>query len=117
MHPTSPPGLRERCSGPCRTRTKTHLRPWEEHRWRPGDPKERIVGSYKGSVGSLRLRIPLLTLFQSAYHTELGVNPATIMPVDILHDCELGFGKGVVTHNIRIFHAIGQRAVNTFDTR
>jgi hypothetical protein len=39
------------------------------------------------------------------------------MPVDILHDCELGFGKGVVTHNIRILHALGQGAVNTFDTR
>jgi hypothetical protein len=54
---------------------------------------------------------------QNAYHTELNVNPAKIMPVDILHDCELGFGKGVITHNIRIFHTLGQGAINTFDAR
>ena len=54
---------------------------------------------------------------RSAYYTELGVNPATIMPVDILHNCELGFGKGIVIHNIRIFHVLGQRAVNMFNTQ
>ena len=54
---------------------------------------------------------------QNAYHTELGVNPATIMPVDILHDCELGVGKGLITHNIRILHTVGEGAVNTFDAR
>lgn len=54
---------------------------------------------------------------RNAYHTELRLNPATIMPVDILHDCELGFGKGVVMHNIRILHAVGGGAVNMFDTR
>ena len=54
---------------------------------------------------------------QNAFHTELGVNPAKIMPVDILHDCELGVGKNLIMHNIRIFHTLGEAAVNTFDAR
>ena len=40
-----------------------------------------------------------------------------MMPVDILHDCELGVGKGIITHNIRIFHTLGDTAVNKFDAR
>lgn len=39
------------------------------------------------------------------------------MPVDLLHDWELGVGKNVCTHNIRILHAIGRSAVNLFDAR
>ena len=58
----------------------------------------------------------LTHISQNAYHTELHLNLATIMLVDTLHDCELGFGKGVVTHNIRILHAVGQGVANTFDT-
>lgn len=39
------------------------------------------------------------------------------MPVDPLHDWEIGVGKNVDAHTIRIFHAIGGGAVNLFDTR
>lgn len=55
--------------------------------------------------------------YQNAYYTELGANPADLMPVDLLHDWELGVGKNVFTHNIRIFHAIGRAAINLFDAR
>ena len=54
---------------------------------------------------------------QNAYHTELGLNPAKIMPVDVLHDFELGVGKGVITHNVRILHTLSDAAVNMFDAR
>ena len=54
---------------------------------------------------------------QNAYYTELGVNPARLMPVDPLHDWEIGVGKNVCAQNVRIFHAIGKGAVNLFDTR
>ena len=39
------------------------------------------------------------------------------MPVDPLHDWEIGVGKNVCAQNVRIFHAIGKGAVNLFDTR
>lgn len=55
--------------------------------------------------------------FQNAYYTELGANPAELMPVDPLHDWELGVGRGVCAHNIRIFHTIGRAAINLFDAR
>src|ERR1700749_870315 len=42
---------------------------------------------------------PFAHAFQNAYYTEIGVNPADIMPPDILHDCNLGFGKGFMAHN------------------
>lgn len=54
---------------------------------------------------------------QNAYYAELGVNPAELMSVDILHDWELGVGKAVCTHNVRILHAIGRAAINLFDAR
>ena len=54
---------------------------------------------------------------QNAYYTELGANPAELMPVDLLHDWELGVGRNVGTHNIRILHAIGGGAINLFDAR
>ena len=55
--------------------------------------------------------------FKNAYYTELGANPAELMPVDVLHDWELGVGKAVCTHNIRILQAIGRTAINSFDAR
>ena len=54
---------------------------------------------------------------QSAYYTELGLNPAGLMPVDPLHDWDIGIGKNVTAHNIRILHAIGRSAVNLFDAQ
>ena len=54
---------------------------------------------------------------QNAYYSELGANPAELMPVDPLHDWELGVGKGVCMHNVRILHAIGRSAINLFDAR
>lgn len=54
---------------------------------------------------------------QNAYHTELGVNLAEIMPVDIRHNFELGVGKNVVVHNIWILYMLGEGAVNLFDAR
>jgi len=39
------------------------------------------------------------------------------MPVDPLHDWEIGVGKNVDAHTIRIFHAIGGGAINLFDAR
>jgi len=54
---------------------------------------------------------------QNAYYTELGKNPAKLMPVDPLHDWDLGVGRGVYTHNIRIFHALGRDVINLFDAR
>ena len=54
---------------------------------------------------------------QNAYHTELSINPAKIMPFDILHDYEIGFGSNVFKHNVWIFYALGREAVNLFDSR
>lgn len=45
------------------------------------------------------------------------MNPAELMAVDLLHDWELGPGKSVPMHVVRILHAIGGGAVNTFDAR
>ena len=56
-------------------------------------------------------------LFQNAYYTELGANPAELMPVDPLHDWDLGVGKSVPTHTLRLFYAIGGGAINLFDAR
>lgn len=56
-------------------------------------------------------------VFQNAYLTELDANPAELMPVDLLHDFDLGVGKSVFMHVLRILYAIGKGAVNTFDTR
>lgn len=56
-------------------------------------------------------------MFRNAYYTELGANPAKLMPVDLLHDYEIGVGKNVTAHNIRILHAIGGGAINLFDAR
>jgi len=39
------------------------------------------------------------------------------MPVDFLHDWEIGVGKGTTAHNIRIFHAVGGGAIGEFDAR
>ena len=39
------------------------------------------------------------------------------MVVDPLHDWELGAGRNVVMHNLRIFHAVGGGAINKFDAR
>lgn len=39
------------------------------------------------------------------------------MPVDILHDCDIGFGANVFKHNVRIFYAVGRVAINLFDAR
>ena len=39
------------------------------------------------------------------------------MPVDPLHDWEIGVGKNVGTHNVRILNAIGKEAVNLYDAR
>ena len=43
---------------------------------------------------------------QNAYYMELGANPAKLMPVDPLHDWELGVGKNMFAHNVRILHSI-----------
>ena len=56
-------------------------------------------------------------MFQNAYYTELGANPAKLMPPDFLHDWELGVGRGTIQHNLRILHAIGGGAINLFDAR
>lgn len=53
---------------------------------------------------------------QNAYYTELGANPAPLMPVDPLHDWEIGVGRNVCAQTIRIFHTI-TGAVNLFDAR
>ena len=77
----------------------------------------------KGSLVPTRVTQYLLSphtlahVFQNAYHTELGINLAKIMPVDILHDCDIGFGSNVFKHNVRIFYALGGGAVNLFDAR
>ena len=39
------------------------------------------------------------------------------MPVDPLHDWEIGVGRNVYMHNIRIFHVLGREAINLFDAR
>lgn len=39
------------------------------------------------------------------------------MPPDFLHDWEIGVGKAVTAHNVRIFHAIGGGTINEFDAR
>lgn len=62
-------------------------------------------------------RLHLTNISQNAYHTELRANPAELMPPDLLHDWELGVGKAVFTHNLRIFHATGGGAINLFDAR
>ena len=54
-------------------------------------------------------------MLQNAYYTELGANPADLMPPDILHDWELGVGKNVSTHIFRVFYPIGGGAINLFD--
>ena len=59
----------------------------------------------------------LAYVFQNAYYTELGINPAELMSVDPLHDWDIGVGKAVFVHNVRILHAIGRSAINLFDAR
>lgn len=39
------------------------------------------------------------------------------MAVDIMHDDELGFGKDVIRHLIRLLYVLGGAAVQTFDIR
>ena len=39
------------------------------------------------------------------------------MAVDVLHDVELGFGKDVPLHVLRLLHVVGGGAVQTFDAR
>ena len=56
-------------------------------------------------------------MLQNTYYTELGANPADLMPPDILHDWELGVGKNVSTHTFWVFYAIGGGAINLFDAR
>ena len=66
---------------------------------------------------SLRHLCTLAHIFQNAYYSELSANPAELMPVDLLHNWELGVGKGVFTHNVRIFHSMGRVTINLFDAR
>jgi hypothetical protein len=39
------------------------------------------------------------------------------MAVDVLHDDELGFGKDIGLHLLRLLHVLGGGAVQTFDAR
>jgi len=77
------------------------------------------MGSHSGMVASyLGLQIHSLTLcLQNAYFTELGVDPSPLMAVDLMHDAELGFGKGTVLHILRLLLAEGGNATEEFDTR
>jgi hypothetical protein len=54
---------------------------------------------------------------QNAYYTELGLDPSSLMAVDLMHDVELGDEKAILLHTLRILHAIGGGTVQDFDAR
>jgi len=58
-----------------------------------------------------------MLLLQNAYFTELGLNPSPLQAVDLMHDVELGVGKAIVTHTLRLFLAAADGAIEEFDTR
>jgi hypothetical protein len=58
-----------------------------------------------------------MTSLQSAYYTELGLEPSPLMAVDLMHDVELGIEKQVLLHHLRIFNAVGKGTVEKFNAR
>jgi hypothetical protein len=59
----------------------------------------------------------LTALIQNAYSTELDLDPSPLMAVDIMHDVELGFGKGTIMHICRLCLAEGGGVIEEFDAR
>ena len=39
------------------------------------------------------------------------------MAVDVMHDDELGFGKDIILHLIRLLHVLGGGTIQMFDAR
>jgi len=54
---------------------------------------------------------------QNAYLTELGIDPSPLMAVDLMHDYELGVGKGGIMHGVWLLLAAGNGLVQEFDAR
>lgn len=52
---------------------------------------------------------------QNAYFTELGIDPCPLMAVDLMHDAELGFGKGIIMHGLRLL--VVEDMIEEFDAR
>ena len=51
------------------------------------------------------------------YFTELGIDPCPLMAVDLMHDAELGFCKGIIFHALRLLAAEGEGVTKEFDAR
>jgi len=61
-----------------------------------------------------------LTFLQNAFSTVLskfGFDYHKLMTVDTLHDVDIGEGKRLLTHIVRIIESIGVEAVHKFDER
>lgn len=54
---------------------------------------------------------------KNAFFTELGINPTPLMAVDLMHDVELGFGKGIPIHILRLLQVLGQSSTDEFDAQ
>lgn len=58
-----------------------------------------------------------MLLLQNAYSTELSIDPTPLMVVDPMHDVELGVGKAIVMHVLRLLLAQGQGVIEKFDAQ
>lgn len=76
------------------------------------------MGPHQGMIARPSFFNPLLMLIpQNAYSTELDMDPSPLMVVDVMHDVELGFGRGIITHILRLFLAEGGGVTEEFDAR
>lgn len=56
-----------------------------------------------------------MALSQNAYSTELGIDPSLLMAVDVMHDVELGVGKALAMHTLRLLQV--EDMIEEFDAR
>jgi hypothetical protein len=51
---------------------------------------------------------------QNTFFTELGIDLMPLIAVDLMHDVELGFSKGITIHILRLLLALGQHSIDEY---